>query len=287
MNARSMLHWVASAAIALVAAMHSPAALAVISCSISSPGVAVSYNPLASTDNDTTSTVTISCTRAASDPTSTTWQLAVDTGLNPQATRSAATLSGGSTFIKYDLYRLGPGSGEWDTTKLFSGTLTFGTSLSASVTLTYYNRIFAKQNVPNGVYLDTHVMTLYLGGSSVPAATASFPVTINVGSQCAISSAPGTVQFNYTSFQAAAAVASTSFAVTCTSGISYTMSLDATTGTVLGLNYSLSISPTGVRSGTGVAQSATINGTIAGGQAGTCAQAQCSASQARVLTITY
>jgi hypothetical protein len=65
------------------------------------------------------------------------------------------------------------------------------------------------------------------------------------------------------------------------------MSLDATSGTLLGLAYSLAINPTGSQVGNGAAQSATITGTIAAGQSGTCSQASCSATQARTLTITY
>jgi len=39
--------------------------------------------------------------------------------------------------------------------------------------------------------------------------------------------------------------------------------------------------------GNGLTQNYTINGSIAGGQAGTCATATCSGSQTRTLTITY
>jgi hypothetical protein len=63
------------------------------------------------------------------------------------------------------------------------------------------------------------------------------------------------------------------------------MALDATTGTLLGLNYSLAL---GVRStGTGSPQLHTIIGSMAAGQAGTCAAGTCSASQPHTLTITY
>lgn len=95
------------------------------------------------------------------------------------------------------------------------------------------------------------------------------------------------MQFSYTSFQTAAALASTSFAVTCVNGVPYTMALDAASGSLLGLNYTLGLSRSGTITGNGLAQSTTISGTMAAGQAGTCALASCSASQPRTLTISY
>ena len=59
------------------------------------------------------------------------------------------------------------------------------------------------------------------------------------------------------------------------------------TGTLLGLNYSLNVQPTGTQTGTGLVQSASINGSMAGGQAGTCNSASCSATESRTLTISY
>ncbi len=65
------------------------------------------------------------------------------------------------------------------------------------------------------------------------------------------------------------------------------MALDASSGTLLGLNYSLSLNKTGTQSGTGAAQSTTINGSMAAGQSGVCSAGNCNDSQARVLTISY
>ena len=64
------------------------------------------------------------------------------------------------------------------------------------------------------------------------------------------------------------------------------MSLDATSGTLIGLNYTLALStPSSV--GTGSQQTHSITGNMAAGQAGNCATGTCSASQARTLTIPY
>lgn len=104
---------------------------------------------------------------------------------------------------------------------------------------------------------------------------------------CQISVPPGNVNFSYTSFQVAAANASATYGVR-TTALPYTMSLDATSGTLLGLSYTLSIAPSSSSgTGTGATQTYTINGTMAGGQGGTCATAACSASQTRTLTLSW
>jgi hypothetical protein len=64
------------------------------------------------------------------------------------------------------------------------------------------------------------------------------------------------------------------------------MALDATSGTLLGLPYTLAISQSS-STGTGTAQTFAINGSIVGGLPGTCASGTCSATDIRTLTITY
>jgi spore coat protein U-like protein len=114
----------------------------------------------------------------------------------------------------------------------------------------------------------------------------AFNVSIITIASCTLTSPPGNINLSYTSFQVAAASASTNFGVNCTTGIPYTMALDATSGTLVGLNYTLALSQT-ASNGTGVAQTFSINGGIAAGQSGTCGSAACSASATRTLTITY
>ncbi len=128
--------------------------------------------------------------------------------------------------------------------------------------------------------------------AGIPAAqagsvTGNFNVTVNLTSACQIASGPANVAFTYTSFQAAAATGTGgAFSVQCTNTLPYTMSLDATSGTVIGLNYTLALSAT-TGTGNGAAQAYSITGSMASGQAGTCALGSCSGSQGRVLTITY
>ena len=118
-------------------------------------------------------------------------------------------------------------------------------------------------------------------------ATGNFNVTVNLTSKCEISAGPTDVAFTYTSFQAAAATSTGgAYTVRCTNTLPYTMSLDATSGTVVGLNYTLSLSAA-AGTGNGAGQNYTINGSMVSGQGGTCALGSCAGTDARVLTITY
>ena len=114
----------------------------------------------------------------------------------------------------------------------------------------------------------------------------SFPVTIYYPAVCTITAAPGNVAFAYTAFRATPLPASTTFGVTCTNTLGYTLALDATSGVVIGLQYLLSLSAASA-TGTGAQQTFTINGTMPAGQAGTCTTGSCSGTSVRSITITY
>jgi hypothetical protein len=115
----------------------------------------------------------------------------------------------------------------------------------------------------------------------------NFNVTVNLTSSCALTAAPTDVAFTYTSFQAGASTATpSSFTVKCTNLRPYTMALDATSGTVIGLNYTIALSSAG-STGIGADQTFGITGSMAGGQSGNCAGASCAGTDVRTLTITY
>jgi spore coat protein U-like protein len=160
---------------------------------------------------------------------------------------------------------------------------------STTVNLNFYLRVPAGQNSPTGTYLDTPSIKLYYDATPNPGLkdSRSFNLSLGIAASCVLSTPPGNVLFNYTSFQVAPAVASTAFGVNCVKGTAYTLSLDASTGTLLGLNYSLNVQPSGAQTGTGLVQSASISGSMAGGQAGTCNSASCSATASRTLTLSY
>lgn len=133
-----------------------------------------------------------------------------------------------------------------------------------------------------------------LVSASAQAATATntFDVTINLTSVCKISTVP-TIAFTYTSFQSAAAPASSSFDVLCTNTLpitSITLDSAGVTDSATNLAYTLALGavPT---AGTGAAQTISITGSMAADQAGTCATATCdnalATNKTRTLTITY
>lgn len=285
MNLRSIPgHALCRLVLGLAAVLCQVPAQAVISCSVSSSGFNSVYSTTAPTANTSSGTAVISCTRAAGDANTVSYTLNADNGLNPAGQNNRAGL--GASLITYELYRDAGFSQRWGPggVRDFAGNINFGGSLSVTLTLAYYAVIPALQNVPAGLYTDTVSMTLVYGGVTAPAST--FTPQVYVNTICQVTTKPGPMSFAYTSFQVTPAAASTPYAVRCTNSLPYTMALDATSGTMLGLTYNLSLSaPSAI--GTGVAQNYSINGTIPANQVGTCALASCSATQVRSLTISY
>lgn len=259
-------------------------AAAAYNCSVTSPGFSTAYDPASASTNITTTSFTITCTRALSDANTMSWSNSANNGLFPRGGgRNRAAF--GASRINYDSYKDSACGTQWRGGTTFSGTLNFGGSTSASTTVSFWGCVPAGQTgLPAGTYTDTVTMTLTYGPFS-STATGTFGVSIATPPVCNLTTAPGNVVFNYTGF-GAVANASTTYGVTCTSFLPYTMALDATSGTILGVNYTLALTAASA-TGSGVQQSYGINGTIAAGQAGTCAAGSCAASQARTLTITY
>lgn len=279
----------------------SAAANATIVCNVSSSGFTAYYfeNDLNPTNG--TGSFTVSCSRAAGDATTFSYTLRSDDGLNENGGFNRAFNGGGGTAagrMNYNLYRDAGLTQRWgNTTALdFAGIVNFGSTatLFASQTQTYYTTIPAAQNKNAGLFTDTVTMRLCTaagtGCGTGNLSNGTLPVTINNNSLCLLTTPPGNISFNYTSFQVANATANTSYTVRCTINETYTMTLDAPGGTLLGLNYTLSLSaPAGTRTGTGLPENFTINGTILGGgnTSGTCGSATCSLAEQRTLIITY
>lgn len=123
----------------------------------------------------------------------------------------------------------------------------------------------------------------------------TFDVTVNLTSACRLTTTPGDITLNYTSFAASPASASTSFAVQCTDGFSYDLALSAADASTLGLTIPLVIRNSGdtadvtttqAQSGTG-STTYLIKASIAAGQQGTCTNATCSSTVSRTLNIVY
>jgi spore coat protein U-like protein len=266
------------------------AADAAITCTASVTSVSVVYDPNAATQTITTGSYTVSCSRLISDPNTFDWRLGVNDGLQPGAGLNRVQSASGQQY-SYDTYRVAPytNANKWGNTNptRFFGTLNFGASLTASASGPFDIVMDAGQTVqPAGTYADTLTVNV-LDSKNATINTSTFGVTVVTTNTCQISVPPGDVNFNYTSFQVAAAVASTTYGVRCTTALPYTMALDATSGALLGLSYTLSIAPSSSGTGTGATQTYTINGNMPAGQAGTCAAGVCNGSQTRTLTVSW
>lgn len=262
------------------------------SCAITAvSGISLSYNPNASSALVGSGTVTVNCSKTGGNTATRYLEVGAGTGLNAAGGQNRA--ANGANWLSYALRRDAALTTAWGDTagsRLAAATTSVN---STTVTLNWWFTAAPGQAVATGTYLDTVTLRLYQSDTPNPSLTDTSPTTatlsiaLTVTGQCSLSSPPGAVQFSYTSFQTAPATATSGFAVTCTNGTPYTVALDATTGTLLGLNYQLALSVTGTRVGNGVAQPMSITGTMPAGQSGVCAAASCSASQVRTLTVSY
>ena len=264
------------------------AAQGAITCTFSSTGWSTAYVPSTAATNITQASITVTCQRnAAGDGTTVNFTIASNNGLHAAGQQNRAQLNA-ANLINYEDYQNSTCSTLWaaNAASRISGSITALVGFTPkSTTVSYWGCVPGSQTgLAAGTYTDTVTMTLRYGGATNP--TATFPVTIVQPASCTISTAPGTVAFTYTAFQAAASNASTTFGVTCTNLLPYTMALDATTAVISGLQYTLGLSSAGA-TGSGVAQSYTISGTMPANQAGTCGTSSCAATQPRTITISY
>ena len=268
-----------------LALLASSAVHAAITCSIASSGFAAAYDPASAVNNVTQSFFTVTCTRAlSSDPSSVNYAVTVDNGMYANGINNRAAYL--TNRIRYDVFKDSSCATKWKGTTSISGTINFVGTGTVSQQANYWGCILPGQTgLAAGTYTDTVTATLTYGPTPSLVALGTFGVSIATPATCSLSQAPGNVVFNYIAF-GAAVNASTTFGVTCTNWLPYSMALDTTTGTIVGINYSIALSAASGQ-GTGAQQSYTVDGTVAAGQPGTCAAAGCSGSWTHSITITY
>jgi hypothetical protein len=281
-------------------------AQAAVFCSVTSPGFATAYVTANTATNVTATSFSVTCTKDAAGRRATStvsYQVTAGNGLQPTGTQNRAVKAG--TFLNYYVATTATCTILWKgVTVLPTIAASFVMAMNTTVTNTYtfYGCIPPLQaaTAPLGNYTDTVTMTIARagagGGGRVTYTNGTFPVAIVAPASCTLTTPPTNLAFAYTAFRPTAALASASYGVTCSTLLPYTMALDATVGVVTGLNYTLALSTatTGGASplasvGNGIAQSFFVNGSMAAGQAGTCAStaAACTGAQVRTLTITY
>jgi spore coat protein U-like protein len=265
-----------------------------VTCGTIAPSsVTGTYTP--TTALNLTGSISFTCTRSGGPKSRSLW-VGIDDGPGTPA-RNLDRVGGGAT-LPYDVFRNAANTGSWTMgagqaagSTAAGGMLVpldFNPSNNFSTTVSYYLQVLANNYVMAGNYSDNPVtVTVRLDSATGGlVGTASFVPAIRVPDFCRLSTPPGNMALNYTSFSGTAATATTNFGVQCLRSTAYTLAIDATSGTALGLSYTLGLNNTG-GSGNGIEQTYTINGSIAAGQGGVCASASCSATRPRTLTITY
>lgn len=270
---------------ALLLAAGGPAAHAAITCtSITSPGVAISYV------NNTTASVqtffTVSCTRtSSSDPASVSYDVVADNGANPIGQNNRATL--GTATLRYDVYTNAACSTAWKGGRKISDTISWAGGATGTITkqTSFWGCITTAQTATSsGTYTDSIGMTMTYG---TPSTTifGTIPVAIYAPALCTVTTRPGAIALSYTAFGPQVSQG-TSFGLTCTSGMPYTIATDVTEAVLTGLRYTLGLSATAAN-GTGAPQTYSVTATLPAGQAGSCTGTSCTATRTHTLTITY
>lgn len=282
-------------------------AQAAITCTLTATSVDLNYVNGQGTNANASGTITVNCTRLATDANSTTYWVSIDygsrTGLTRRVFRHGGTTTNANR-LDVNIYKNGTTT-DWTHTNTgtgrVNGTLAFGAALNASTTLTYNFRVPAGQTGNTaGIFDETFISSLQLTTAGAVVATTTFTPTVSIIAQCFVgqvatgNAAPGavspsTLTLPYTSFSPTNQTANMNFTVHCTRNTTYTLAIAPASGTLLGLSYTLALSPPGTPAitGTGLAQSYTVTGTIASGQAGTCSMATCTGTQNTTLTVTY
>lgn len=228
---------------------------------------------------------TLTCNRSATtDPTSFSYSNNANNGLHADKAQLGAT----NKRLSYNLFRGSCSGSAWSNNNPtnIDGTISWAASQTGIGTDTefYWACINTAQTATaSGWYTDSVTMTVKGSGVNF---TGSIPINIFAPSSCSISTGPGAIAMSYTAFSAAAVTASTNFRATCSSGMSYTIDVSPTSGTLAGVAYTVAPDAT-TFTGTGGADPHSITATAVAGQAGTCSGTSCTASQTHTLTIGY
>ena len=289
---------------ALACQLATTQAQATIACSGLSTTNASGTTP-ASGNLDFAGSITVTCSRLTTDALTAVIYIGLGLGENPDGTAGREmTRQTGAQQMNYAVYRNSGYSGAWSEGNGrapgsaagggLQPTITFSSAATTSQSFTYpyYVRVtqanYSTAAQPAGIYDDLTVsVTVKLTSrTGTVQSTGTIGMTVSKPSSCYISSAPTALSMSYDSFRTTALTGNTAFSVSCTASTAYTLALDATSGTIVGLNYTLALS-TASSTGTGFAQGFTVNANMVAGQSGICATALCTGSQARTLTITY
>jgi hypothetical protein len=280
-------------------------------CTVSGASVAsVTVTDLFSYQNwDVQGSVVFSCNRPSGNPRFPATFSITTSGVNGAASRNAA--SGGNT-LAYSLFtNYSACNTAWSGTTALS--LANALTANGDTTLTNLSVPFCMRVTTSAATDTKRPLTYTLTETITIKSCATCTTPNNVWTSSGVLTLNATIDpickfpalgstalaMSYTSFQAGQASNSTTMNVRCTNSTGYSVSLDATSGTIptIGLNYTIGLgnpgsSPgvqlIGSQSGTGSNQPYSVYGTVPGGQSGTCATpAGCTQSDSRTVTIGY
>lgn len=271
-------------------------ARAVISCSVASNPVdlkVIYATPLANANLQ--GTIDIACTRSPADERRP-W---LWIGIDQSAAGRTATLDTGGDTIGYQIYHNNSARGAWTNTGgVSAGSITngavldrvnFGGGISLTDSYAFYLRVPWLQFRTAGVYLDSVPVTVRLDNETgAVITTGTLNVYISLPKVCRFSTPPTPISVNYTAFSPVPVTGTSNFAITCTQGTNYTLSLDQERSVIptVELAYGLTLNTTAA-TGTATAQPYTLSISVDAGQPGSCNVSTCTGTDTRTLTITY
>ena len=152
--------------LALAALLTCGEAAAVVDCAVSTTGVAFgTYDPLATTPNDSTGNVTIVCTHVSGGATQLSYSVALSPGSS--GTFSQRLLRAGSSELNYNLFSNTARSAVWGDgtagSTVAAGSATVGPGVGngrREDVRPIYGRIPAQQDALSGTYADAIIVTL-------------------------------------------------------------------------------------------------------------------------------
>ncbi|MDO8455796.1 MAG: spore coat protein U domain-containing protein [Burkholderiaceae bacterium] len=265
---------------------------AAVSCSVTATLPASTY--IATTATATTGSVTVTCSRLLTDPTSAstgynsgTGTVAYTIGTDQGANTGTTIAVFGANQLNYDLFRPTAFTSAW-TTNTTAGTVTFpsGATMASNATQFQMKVAAGLWTSPEGTYTELVTVTLIHGTQNK---LTNFTNSVQINPICTFPTAPGDVDFGpYNALATGVALtATTPFRIRCTKGVLFSLAFDAAANTLLGLNYGLTITPNASATSGGSTLTRNISGTMAAGQAGICNSATCVGSQPRTLTLSY
>lgn len=258
------------------------------------------YEPFSTSFNDSSGIFSITCTRptGGSGKFPSNFYVGASNGSNWTGSTRQLRLGATGNYLSYALYQDYAGcSLPWGSTSLsvvynFPNSNTGPRDVTTNPNpltsgTTYCFRITGGvTTAPPGTYSDTVQVgvadstgTTIYGQQAVMLSTTIVP-------HCVFTTSIPALNLGYTSFQPGAVSDTQPFQLKCTNTTSISIGFDASTASVLGLTYNLSVDkPSDV--GTGSPSTYNVTATINGGQAGTCGTGTCTGTASRSVQISY